>query len=63
MSESNNNLRTETDFVTINHDDSIDSLLWLSEMILPTVHQANTRYFRLTAQPVFPIMSASNESV
>lgn len=38
----NNNIRNENDFVTINHDDSIDSVLWLSEVILPTAHQANT---------------------
>lgn len=49
----------KNDFVGINHDDSIDPVLGLSETILPSVLQATT----LTAQPVFPIMSASNQRV
>lgn len=38
-------------------------MLRVSERILPTVHQASTYYFRLSPETVFPIMSASNQSV
>lgn len=39
MKMCNNNIRAENDFVAINHDCSIDSLFWLSEIFLPAVHQ------------------------
>lgn len=60
---SNNNLEAEDASVSINHDDNIDRLLRLSGMILHSVHQANAHYLRLTAQSVFPIMSARNQPV